>query len=371
MDTMGEKIKRSFVWNLALFTLLVLPGVLGNALDTEQKDDENSQRSDQVAVSLNFGSEFCHIYTAKLNIEKLTLPKDIIDLAVVKEDIDSDAAITYTVIGTSPLCKDCFSFSGKKLQLIKDLTQEIIRSSHAMVVIQGIQNETTSCVVLNIHIDLEYPNPRLAKDFYKTELKSANGTTWTIDPSFGKFTATTSDTKMENNLFNFTLKWDDDFDVSTSFRLSQSQGQETSLELSDEFDIGNLPKDGTISFFIEVSDISDPAKSSRSLMTVNYPTKPDLNTTPSATLTSETAISCKIQEDPSISTGAVVLVLMCILAIALFGWIGYAYLNPNISSGRFLISVICFFSDILYHISFLQNRPGAERMREDGEYIQI
>eukprot|EP00092_Neocalanus_flemingeri_P034905 GFUD01037980.1.p1 GENE.GFUD01037980.1~~GFUD01037980.1.p1 ORF type:complete len:350 (+),score=58.49 GFUD01037980.1:103-1152(+) len=349
MATMGEKIKRSFVWNLAIVTLLFLQGVLGNTLDTEQK------RSDQVAVSLSFGSEVCHIYTAKLSIEKLTLPKDIIDLAVVKEDIDSDNAITYTVIGTSPLCKDCFSFSGNQLQLEKNLTQEIIQSSHAMVVIQGILNETTSCVVLNIHIDHEHHNPRLANDFYKTKLKSENGTTWTIDADFGKFTATTSDTKIENNLFNFTLNSDDDFDVSTSFCLSQSQGQETSLELSDEFDIGKLPKDGTISFFIEVSDVSDPAKLSRSLMTVNYPTQSELNTKPSATLTSETAISCKIQEDPSISTGAVVLVLVCLLAIALFGWIGYAYLNPNTSSGRFLI----------------RNRPGAERMREDGEYIQI
>eukprot|EP00092_Neocalanus_flemingeri_P069504 GFUD01085193.1.p1 GENE.GFUD01085193.1~~GFUD01085193.1.p1 ORF type:complete len:356 (-),score=66.44 GFUD01085193.1:111-1178(-) len=355
MDTMGEEIKRSFLWNLAIFTLMFLQGVIGNTLDTEQKDDENSQRSDQVAVSLSFGSEFCHIYTAKLDIEKLTLPKDILDLAAAENDTDIDAAITYTVIGTSPLCKDCFSFSDNKLQLIKNLTPAMVQSSLAMVVIQGTQNETTSCVVLNIHIDHEYHHPRLAKDFYKTELKSENGTTWTIDPAFGKFTATTSDTKIENNLFNFTLHSDDDFDVSTSFRLSQSQGQETSLELSDEFDIGKLPKDGTILFFIEISDVSDPAKASRSLITVNYPTKPDLNTTPSATLTSETAISCKKQEDPSISTGAVVLVLVCILAIALFGWIGYAYLNPNTSSGRFLI----------------RNRPGAERMREDGEYIQI
>eukprot|EP00092_Neocalanus_flemingeri_P080701 GFUD01100707.1.p1 GENE.GFUD01100707.1~~GFUD01100707.1.p1 ORF type:complete len:373 (+),score=56.81 GFUD01100707.1:61-1119(+) len=352
---MGEKIQNSYVWNIAFFTLLVLPGVLGNTLDTVQKDNVNSQnRSDQVAVSLNFGSEFCYIYTAKLDIEKLTLPKDILDLAAAENDTDIDAAITYTVVRPSPLCKDCFSFSDNKLQLIKNLTPAIIQSSLAMVVIQGTQNETTSCVVLNIHIDHVYHHPRLAKDFYKTELKSENGTTWSIDPAFGKFTATTSDTKMENNLFNFSLNSDDDFDVSTSFRLSQSQGQETSLELSDEFDIGNLPKDGTISFFIEVSDVSDPAKSSRSLMTVKYP-KPELNITPIATLTSETAISCKIQEDPSISTGAVVLVLVCILAIALFGWIGYAYLNPNTSSGRFLI----------------RNRPGAERLREDGEYIQI
>eukprot|EP00092_Neocalanus_flemingeri_P080700 GFUD01100706.1.p1 GENE.GFUD01100706.1~~GFUD01100706.1.p1 ORF type:complete len:371 (+),score=62.72 GFUD01100706.1:61-1113(+) len=350
---MGEKIQNSYVWNIAFFTLLVLPGVLGNTLDTVQKDNVNSQnRSDQVAVSHKDDSEICHIYSATMNRteQKLTLPVDIIDLAAADEDTN----ITYTVIETSPPCKDCFSFSGSKLQLKTDITPEIIKSRLATVVIQGIQNETTSCVVLNIHIDHEFHHPRLANDFYKTELKSENGTTWSIDPAFGKFTATTSDTKMENNLFNFSLNSDDDFDVSTSFRLSQSQGQETSLELSDEFDIGNLPKDGTISFFIEVSDVSDPAKSSRSLMTVKYP-KPELNITPIATLTSETAISCKIQEDPSISTGAVVLVLVCILAIALFGWIGYAYLNPNTSSGRFLI----------------RNRPGAERLREDGEYIQI
>eukprot|EP00092_Neocalanus_flemingeri_P018388 GFUD01019901.1.p1 GENE.GFUD01019901.1~~GFUD01019901.1.p1 ORF type:complete len:359 (+),score=55.42 GFUD01019901.1:23-1099(+) len=358
MDTMGEKIKKSFVWNLAIFTLLVLHGVLGNTLDTVQKYNINSQkRSDQVAIFLNDDSEIRHIYSATLNRteQKLSLPEDIIDFAASDEDTN----ITYTVIETSQPCylsgKDCFSFSGSKLQLKTDLTPEIIKSRLATVFVQVTQNETTSYVVLNIHIDHEYHNPRLVNDFYKTKLKSENGTTWTVDPSFRKFTATTSDTKMENNLFNFTLKWDDDFDVSTSFRLSQSQGQETSLELSDSFDIGKLPKDGTISFFIEISDVSDPAKASRSLITVNYPTKPDLNTTPSTTLTSETAISCKIQQDPSISTGAVVLVLVCILAIALFGWIGYAYLNPNTSSGRFLI----------------RNRPGAERMREDGEYIQI
>eukprot|EP00092_Neocalanus_flemingeri_P049676 GFUD01057175.1.p1 GENE.GFUD01057175.1~~GFUD01057175.1.p1 ORF type:complete len:272 (-),score=47.04 GFUD01057175.1:332-1147(-) len=252
MDTMGEKIKNSFVRNLAIFTLLVLPGVLGNTLDTVQKHNINSQkRSDQVAIFLNDDSEIRHIYSATLNRteQKLSLPEDIIDLAAA----DEDANITYTVIETSPPCKDCFSFSGSKLQLKTDLTPEIIKSRLATVFVQVTQNETTSYVVLNIHIDHEYHNPRLVNDFYKTKLKSENGTTWTVDPSFGKFTATTYDTKMENNLFNFTLKWDDDFDVSTSFRLSQSQGQETSLELSDEFDIGNLPKDGTISFFIEVS----------------------------------------------------------------------------------------------------------------------
>ena len=37
--------------------------------------------------------------------------------------------------------------------------------------------------------------------------------------------------------------------------------------------------------------------------------------------------------------GIVMSVFVCMLVITLFGWVGYAYFNPNTSSGRFLIKV--------------------------------
>lgn len=33
-------------------------------------------------------------------------------------------------------------------------------------------------------------------------------------------------------------------------------------------------------------------------------------------------------------------IFSCLLILALVGWVGYAYFNPNTSSGRFLIKVI-------------------------------
>merc|ERR1711936_176316 len=59
----------------------------------------------------------------------------------------------------------------------------------------------------------------------------------------------------------------------------------------------------------------------------------------------------KLQAGPAMSPGSIVVsVFVCMLVITLFGWVGYAYFNPNTSSGRFLIKY----------------RPGAWRWRQSG-----
>lgn len=58
-----------------------------------------------------------------------------------------------------------------------------------------------------------------------------------------------------------------------------------------------------------------------------------------------------LQAGPAMSPGSIaVSVFVCMLVISLFGWVGYAYFNPNTSSGRFLIKY----------------RPGAWRWRQSG-----
>ena len=48
--------------------------------------------------------------------------------------------------------------------------------------------------------------------------------------------------------------------------------------------------------------------------------------------------------DKKVSTGSIVVsVFITMLVISFLGWIGYAYFNPNTSSGRFLIKVCIFF----------------------------
>jgi len=59
----------------------------------------------------------------------------------------------------------------------------------------------------------------------------------------------------------------------------------------------------------------------------------------------------KLHAGPAMSPGGIVMsVFVCMLVITLFGWVGYAYFNPNTSSGRFLIKY----------------RPGAWRWRQSG-----
>jgi len=59
----------------------------------------------------------------------------------------------------------------------------------------------------------------------------------------------------------------------------------------------------------------------------------------------------KLQAGPAMSPGSIVMsVFVCMLFITMFGWVGYAYFNPNTSSGRFLIKY----------------RPGAWRWRQSG-----
>lgn len=59
----------------------------------------------------------------------------------------------------------------------------------------------------------------------------------------------------------------------------------------------------------------------------------------------------KLQAGPAMSPGGIVMsVFVCMLVITMFGWVGYAYFNPNTSSGRFLIKY----------------RPGAWRWRQSG-----
>ena len=65
--------------------------------------------------------------------------------------------------------------------------------------------------------------------------------------------------------------------------------------------------------------------------------------------------------------GIVMSVFVCMLVITLFGWVGYAYFNPNTSSGRFLIKVthICSHRIVSTFLLF-QYRPGAWRWRQSG-----
>ena len=71
---------------------------------------------------------------------------------------------------------------------------------------------------------------------------------------------------------------------------------------------------------------------------------------------------------PAMSPGSIVMsVFVCMLFITMFGWVGYAYFNPNTSSGRFLIKVSFKFS-LIYINNFVkfQYRPGAWRWRQSG-----
>ena len=57
------------------------------------------------------------------------------------------------------------------------------------------------------------------------------------------------------------------------------------------------------------------------------------------------------------------------LVISFLGWIGYAYFNPNTSSGRFLIKVYRDHHFIVYKFInqvISQYRPGAWRWRQSG-----
>ena len=68
-------------------------------------------------------------------------------------------------------------------------------------------------------------------------------------------------------------------------------------------------------------------------------------------------------------------IFSCLLILALVGWVGYAYFNPNTSSGRFLIKVIvkniiCLNFKVETNEElmnyFFQYRPGAWRWRQSG-----
>ena len=72
----------------------------------------------------------------------------------------------------------------------------------------------------------------------------------------------------------------------------------------------------------------------------------------------------------TVHTGSVVVsVFITMLVISFLGWIGYAYFNPNTSSGRFLIKVYRDHHFIVYKFInqvISQYRPGAWRWRQSG-----
>ena len=52
-----------------------------------------------------------------------------------------------------------------------------------------------------------------------------------------------------------------------------------------------------------------------------------------------------ITVDANVHTGSIVVTLFVTLLVFTFlGWLGYAYFNPNTSSGRFLIKVCLYFN---------------------------
>ena len=80
---------------------------------------------------------------------------------------------------------------------------------------------------------------------------------------------------------------------------------------------------------------------------------------------------------PAMSPGGIVMsVFVCMLVITLFGWVGYAYFNPNTSSGRFLIKVThvcsqynCFY--IFLYFSIVQVHGDGDRVVLDTQLHQF
>merc|ERR1711892_1180762 len=258
-----------------------------------QDGGDPALKSDPVTVTLKFPDEdllppkFTEtFYTADMITETPSLPFTIhTTQPVIATDGDTaiNAGITYSVV--SP--QNYFKFEGEALQLTEALTQEMILARLVTVVVKATENTDTgrsSVVVVNIPIAGDDNSPQLEPSFYTTKLSSEDdGSTWTMDP-VAPFKPTDKDSMLENNGFTFKLDGGT-FDVNNFFVLSTMKGTESTLQLKAGLDIKKLPNDGEVSFFIKVSEILDPTKSIRSLITVNYPFPLDLTTTPAPTIT--------------------------------------------------------------------------------------
>jgi hypothetical protein len=66
-------------------------------------------------------------------------PFNIIDVEAHDGDDAINAGISYTVESISPSCDECFKFAGATLQLMKDLTQELILARLVTVVVKVLQ----------------------------------------------------------------------------------------------------------------------------------------------------------------------------------------------------------------------------------------
>merc|ERR1719193_1724868 len=299
-----EETDTSVVYRMWVSLTKHIDNIAGDSYSFQLKAQDGGvgdlvQTSESVTVTLKFpqdedlkGPEFSQsVYTAS----KITsLPDQYphpIDVPVSATDGDDiqGTKITYTVVSVSPTCDQCFQFTDSSLQMTKPLTQEMILSRLVTVVVQATEvtaAQRSSVTVVNIPIAGDDSNPHLDKTFYRASIVEDGGS-WSLDTPI-QFTATDGDTMIEDNLFSFTLEGGD-FAVNDFFELSNAE-----IKLKADFDINNLPKDGKVAFFLEVIEQSDDRRSSRSLVTIDYPvlSGSTTSTTKTTTTTPGTTTAC-------------------------------------------------------------------------------